>query len=186
MHEGEKDGVDLWLWLKIKYDSADKLDPLRLYYAEKVRSINLRSNGSLHDYIGQFQGLAILWRAIDTTVQPEHRLITQMVEYIEDPLFSGPCESIKNFAKSNKMFCSAEATLRAHEIGKLASQTKKAIEMEVNSLLLGSGYNKRRATGEPKALLAFRLGVHYAHSVVAISRYEGYYGYFGCNYGILD
>ena len=32
--------------------------------------------------------------------------------------------------------------------------------MEVKSLLLGSGYNKRRATGEPKAILAFRLGGH--------------------------
>ena len=51
MHEGEKYGVDLWLWPKIKYESADKLDQLRLYYAEKIRSLNLRSNGSLHNYI---------------------------------------------------------------------------------------------------------------------------------------
>ena len=93
MHEGEKDGVDLWLWLKIKYESAAKLDPLRLYYAEKIRSLKLRSNGSTQDYIDRFQGLEILRRAIDTTVQPEHRLVTQMVEQIEDPLFSGPCKS---------------------------------------------------------------------------------------------
>ena len=32
--------------------------------------------------------------------------------------------------------------------------------MEVNRLLLGSGSNKRRATGETKALHAFRLGGH--------------------------
>ena len=31
--------------------------------------------------------------------------------------------------------------------------------MDVNSLLLGSGSNKRRATGEQKALHTFMLGV---------------------------
>ena len=70
MHEGEKDGVDLWLWIKVKYESADKLDQLRLYYAEKIRSLKLRSNVSLHNYIDRFQGLEILWRAIGRTVQP--------------------------------------------------------------------------------------------------------------------
>ena len=51
MHEGEKDGVDLWLWLKVKYESAAISDPLRIYYAEKIRSLKLRANGSLHNYI---------------------------------------------------------------------------------------------------------------------------------------
>ena len=60
MHEGEKDGVDLWLWLKIKYESAAKLGPLRIYYADKIWLLKLRSNGSLHDYIDRFQGLAII------------------------------------------------------------------------------------------------------------------------------
>ena len=50
-HEGEKDGVDLWLWLKVKYESADISDPLRIYYAEKIRPLKLRANGSLHNYI---------------------------------------------------------------------------------------------------------------------------------------
>ena len=31
MHEGDKDGVALLLWMKIKYKSAAKLDPLRIY-----------------------------------------------------------------------------------------------------------------------------------------------------------
>ena len=57
MHEGEKDGVDLWLWIKVKYESADISDPLRIYYAEKIRSLKLRANGSLHNYIDRFQGL---------------------------------------------------------------------------------------------------------------------------------
>ena len=86
----EKDGMDLWLWLKIKYESAATLYPLSIYYGEKIILLKLRSNGSLHYYIDRFQGLAILWRAIDTTVQTEHRLVTQMVKQIEDPLFSGP------------------------------------------------------------------------------------------------
>ena len=52
MHEGEKDVVKLWLWMRINYESAAKLDPLKIYYADKIRSLMLRSNGSLHDYIG--------------------------------------------------------------------------------------------------------------------------------------
>ena len=54
MHEGDRDGVDLCLWLKVKYESAAISDSLRIYYAEKIRSLKLRANGSLHDYIDQF------------------------------------------------------------------------------------------------------------------------------------
>ena len=82
MHEGEEYGVNLWFWIKIKYESVAKLDPLRLYYAEKIRSLKLTANASLHNYIDWFQGLEILWRAIDTPVQRDHRLATQMVEQI--------------------------------------------------------------------------------------------------------
>ena len=32
MHEGDKDGVDLWSWIKIRYESAAKLDPLSQLY----------------------------------------------------------------------------------------------------------------------------------------------------------
>ena len=79
MHEGEKDGVDLWLCLKVKYESAAISDPLRIYYAEKIRSLKLRANGSLHNYIDQLQGLAILWQTINMTVQTEYMFVTQMV-----------------------------------------------------------------------------------------------------------
>ena len=57
MHEGNKDGVDLWSWLKLKYESAAKLDPLMRFYGEKIRSLNLKSGGLLGDYIKPFQGL---------------------------------------------------------------------------------------------------------------------------------
>ena len=91
MHEGNKDGVDLWYWLKVRYDSAAKLDPLRSFYGDKISSLKLNSNGSLVGYIERLQGLEIMWREIDMNVQPEYRLVTQMVEHIEDPLFSGTC-----------------------------------------------------------------------------------------------
>ena len=55
----------------------------------------------------------------------------QMVEQIEDPLFTGPCKSIKNWDSPKKTFWDAAATLSAHEIGKNAGQTNKAIEIEV-------------------------------------------------------
>ena len=65
----------------------------------------------------------------------------------------------ENWVERKKTISDAAATLRAHWIGKLDGHTKKAIEMDVNSLLLGSGSNKRRATGEQKALHTFMLGV---------------------------
>ena len=60
MHKDDKDGVELLLWMKIKYESAAKLDPLRVFYADNTGSLKLRANCSLHDYIDRFQGLAIL------------------------------------------------------------------------------------------------------------------------------
>ena len=76
MHEVDNDGVALLLWMKIKYESAAKLDTLRIYYSEKMRSLKLKVNGSLHCYIDRFQGLAILWREIDPSVQAEDKLVT--------------------------------------------------------------------------------------------------------------
>ena len=49
MHEWNKESVDLWSWLKVRYDSAAKLDPLRRFYREKIRSLKLKSGGSLGD-----------------------------------------------------------------------------------------------------------------------------------------
>ena len=82
-----------------------------------------------------------------------------MVEHIEYPLFSGPCDSIKNWYQTKCTFSDAAATLCAHEISKITAQTKKAIENEVNSFLLVSS-NKRRLIGEQKTLRALRLGDH--------------------------
>ena len=42
----------------------------------------------------------------------------------------------------------------------MTTQTKKATENEVNSLLLGSGSNKRISIDEQKTLWALRLGDH--------------------------
>ena len=47
MHEGNKDGVDLWSWLKLKYESGAKLDLLRRFYGEKISSLKLKSGGSI-------------------------------------------------------------------------------------------------------------------------------------------
>ena len=144
--------------MKIKYESAAKLDPLRIYYSDKMRSLKLRINGSIYDYIDCFQGLAILWLEIDPTLQAEHKLLTQMVDHIKDPIFTGPCESIRNWDILKKTFRDAAATLRGHEISKNSGQTKKATENEVNGLLMGNSSRKRRATGDAKAIRGFKLG----------------------------
>ena len=62
MHKGVNDGVGLWLWIRIKYERLAKLDLLTIFYADKIRSLKFRSNGSLRDYIDWFQGSAIIWR----------------------------------------------------------------------------------------------------------------------------
>ena len=69
MNQGDKDGVDLWSWLKVKYESAAKLDPLRHFYWEKIRLLKLKSGGSLGNYIKRFHGMEILWRETENTVQ---------------------------------------------------------------------------------------------------------------------
>ena len=57
-----------------------------------------------------------------------------MVDQIEDPIFTGLCESIRNWDIPKKTFLDAAATLWGHEISKNTDQTKKAIEIEVNGL----------------------------------------------------
>ena len=82
MHEGNTDGICLWSWLKVRYESAAKLDHLMHFYGEKIRSFNLKAGGSIGDCIDRFQGLAIIWQETDNNFEPEHRLVTQMVEKI--------------------------------------------------------------------------------------------------------
>ena len=69
-----------------------------------------------------------------------------------------PCEIIINWDIPKKKFCDAAATLRGHEISKNYFQTKKAIEIEVNGILVGNCSNKRRATGEAKSIRGFKFG----------------------------
>ena len=91
-------------------------------------------------------------------IQAEEKLVTQLVSQIEYTLFLGPCESIRNWPSARKTFRDAAATLRGHEISKNVGQTKKDIENEVNSLLMGNVSVKRRATGEAKAIRGFKTG----------------------------
>ena len=84
--------------------------------------------------------------------------MTQMVDQIEDPLFTGPCASIRNWDIPKQKFRDAAAMLRGHEISENTGQTKKAIEIEVNVLLMGNSSIKRKATGNAKAIQGFKLG----------------------------
>ena len=107
--------------------------------------------------IGQFQGLKILWREINKYVKPKYQLVNKMVEQIEDTIFSGAYEIIKNWEITKNTFCNASSTMRDQKFSKITSQTKIAIGDEINSLLLGKGSNKRRATGNVKTQRAFKL-----------------------------
>ena len=115
------------------------MDSLRHFYGEKIRSLKLKSDGFLVEYIDQFQGLAIIWQEICQSIESKYRLVTQMVEQIEDYIFSGPCKCINKWDTHRHRFCDSAATLQAHEISKMTTQTKMAINDAVNSLLLGKG-----------------------------------------------
>ena len=54
-------------------------------------------------------------------VEPEYRLVNKMVEHIEDSLFSGPYENIKNWDQTKCMFCVVEAMACAHDISKMTA-----------------------------------------------------------------
>ena len=45
MHEGNTGGTCLWSWLKAIYESTAKLDPLRRFYGENIRSLKLKAGG---------------------------------------------------------------------------------------------------------------------------------------------
>ena len=49
------------------------------------------------------------------------------------------------------------ATMQAYEISMMTAQTKRAIDDEVNSLLLVKGSNERRANGNNKVLCVLKL-----------------------------
>ena len=160
MHEGNMYSILLWSWFKVRCESASKLDPLRRIYRENIWSLKLKSGGLLVHYIDRLQGLEIIWREIYKSSKPEYQLVTQMVKQIEDPIFSGLCNIIKNWDETKRTFRYAAPTLRVHEVSKMTAQTKRAIDNEINILLLGKVSNNRRSTREAKILRAFNLNIH--------------------------
>ena len=80
-----------------------------------------------------------------------------MLEQIEDTLLSGPCKITTIWYRVKRPFCDAANTLWSHKIGKMTSQTKRDINEEINSLLLGKGSNNRKATGEVNTMREFKV-----------------------------
>ena len=71
--------------------------------------------------------MKILQREMDKNYGLEDEIITRMVEKIEDPLFSGPCEIIKNWDKGKHSFCDAAIMLCAQKISKMVAHTNRRI-----------------------------------------------------------
>ena len=53
-------GIRLWVWLKVRYKSTDKLEPLCSLYKEDMRLLNLKFNELLVSFVDWLQGLEIL------------------------------------------------------------------------------------------------------------------------------
>ena len=104
MHKGGKCGVSLLLWMKIKYESEAKIDPLNSYYHDKLWALKLRVNGILHDYIDKFQGLAILLREINPSIQAEEKLVTHLVSQIEDTFSWAPAKVLETGLVPGRLF----------------------------------------------------------------------------------
>ena len=51
MHEGNMDGICLWSWLKVRYESTSKLDHIKRIYRENIWWLNMKADGSLVKYI---------------------------------------------------------------------------------------------------------------------------------------
>ena len=82
-----------------------------------------------------------------------------MAENIEYHLFSVTYKNMKNWDDTRRNFHDDTASLWSHEISKMTDQTKRAINDEINILILGKGSNKRRVTIYAKVLCALKLGV---------------------------
>ena len=61
MYEWNTDGICLWSWLKVRYESDAKLDPLRRFHGDNIMSFKLNYGGLIGEYIDRFQYLAIIW-----------------------------------------------------------------------------------------------------------------------------
>ena len=60
MGKGVMDAIRLWGWMKVRYDSDVKLEPLKLFYEYNMGSLKLKVNGSFVGFFDLFHGLAIL------------------------------------------------------------------------------------------------------------------------------
>ena len=50
MRKGVTDGISVWGWLEVRYETAAKLEPLCNFFRGDIWSLNLMVNGSLIDF----------------------------------------------------------------------------------------------------------------------------------------
>ena len=54
MLEGNINVIRIWLWLKVRYESAAKLEPLKRLCRENIIFLRLKVGGLLFEYIDFF------------------------------------------------------------------------------------------------------------------------------------
>ena len=64
-------GISLWGWMKVRYQSAAKLEPLCHFYVNKSRLIKLKVNGLLVGLVEWFQGFSIIQLETDSNTESE-------------------------------------------------------------------------------------------------------------------
>ena len=60
MRKEVMDGIIIWGWLKVRYETAAKLGPLCNFFRENIWLLNLMVNGLLVGFVFQFQSLEIM------------------------------------------------------------------------------------------------------------------------------
>ena len=114
--------------MKDRYDIVAKFEPLCWVYGDSIKSIKLKVNGFLVNFIDCFQALEMLQQEIYSNAEHEYQIVMQIIEHIEDQIFSSPCKTIKNWLQGQKRFCGAAETLRVHEVRSMTDQSKRVIE----------------------------------------------------------
>ena len=113
-------GIHIWGLLKVRYETAAKLEPLCNLFRGNIWSLNMMVNGQLIGFVDWFLVLAIMQQEIDSNADYEDKLVIKMAKHIEYPLFSGPCKNMKD--------CDTSATLRSNAIIRTTGQIKRGME----------------------------------------------------------
>ena len=98
------DKISLWVWLKVRYKTAAKLEPLFNFLKGNMRSLNLMVNRLLIVFVDPFQILEILKQEIDGNADYEDHIVIITTKYIKIRSSLVPTKTSRNGPKHSEKF----------------------------------------------------------------------------------